>query len=231
MSRRAPRIRAALPATVQAIVGGETVACRTRDLSEVGICLDTAARFDLGTRLAITLMDPVVGSAVELVGEVVRVTRGSAPSLGVLLREPPPEWQHLIAGLGKRGASAEKPSRRLRILVVGDQHRQRGAMALYVTSGWDVMFAPDVDSVVDAMKLTALDAVIAELDPTDPRWRAIMGAVKRAQPRARRIVRGNVGTADDPELLVHRFVDRDAGLDALLDALTADLPMPITAAS
>jgi hypothetical protein len=30
--------------------------------------------------------------------------------------------------------------------------------------------------------------------------------------------------AGDTEL-VHRFVDRDAGLDALLDAVTADMPM------
>jgi len=227
VSRRAPRIRAALPATVQAIVGGEMVACRTRDLSEVGLCLDTAAQFDAGTRVTVALMDSASGAAVELAGEVVRVTGGSSPSLGVRIHEPPAEWQHLIANLARRGGLVDKQARRLRILVVGDEYRQRGAMALYVTSGWDVLFAPDLDSVVDAMKIVSLDAVIAELDPSDDRWRPVMAEVKRGAPKARRIVRGIVGNdvPVDPDALVHRFVERDAGLAALVDALTAELPM------
>jgi hypothetical protein len=95
-----------------------------------------------------------------------------------------------------------------------------------VTSGWDVLFAPDLESVVDAMKLVGLDAVIAELDPSDDRWRPVMAEVKRAQPKARRIVRGVIGNfvAVDSDALVHRFVEREAGLAALLDALTAELP-------
>ena len=211
---------------MQAIVGGEMVACRTRDLSEVGICLDTVARFDEGTRVTIALIDAATGTAVELAGEVVRVTEGASPSLGVRLHEPPDEWQHLIANLATRTGLVATQARRLRILVVGDEYRQRGAMALYVTSGWDVLFAPDLDSVVDAMKLVSLDAVIAELDPGDDRWRPVMGEVKKAQPKARRIVRGIIGNfvAVDPEALVHRFVEREAGLAALLDALTAELP-------
>jgi hypothetical protein len=48
-----------------------------------------------------------------------------------------------------------------------------------------------------------------------------MNDVRRAQPTARRIVRG-AGSGDGD--LVHRFVARDAGLDALLDAVTAELP-------
>jgi hypothetical protein len=69
--------------------------------------------------------------------------------------------------------------------------------------------------------------VIAELDPSDDRWRPVMAEVKRGQPKARRIVRGIVGNdvPMDPEALVHRFVERDAGLAALVDALTAELPM------
>jgi len=202
------------------------VACRTRDLSQVGLCLDTAAPFDLGTRVSVGLLDTATGSAVELVAEVVRVTGGSSPSLGVRLLEPPAEWQELITNLASRGGLVDKQARRLRILVVGDEYRQRGAMALYVTSGWDVLFAPDLDSVVDAMKLVGLDAVIAELDPHDDRWRPVMAEAKRAQPRARRIVRGVIGNfvAVDPDALVHRFVEREAGLAALLDALTAELP-------
>jgi hypothetical protein len=202
------------------------VACRTRDLSAVGVCLDTAARFDLGTRVAIGLMDGASGTAVELAGEVVRLTGGSSPSLGVRLLEPPPEWTALVANLGQRGGFVDKQARRLRILVVGEEYRQRGAMALYVTSGWDVLFAPDQDSVVDALKLVGLDAVIAEMDPDDDAWRPVMSTVKHAQPRARRIVRGVIGNfvPFDQEALVHRFVEREAGLTALVDALTADLP-------
>jgi hypothetical protein len=211
---------------VQTIVGGEMVACRTRDLSAVGICLDTAARFELGTRVAIGLLDQATGTAVELAGEVVRATGGSSPSLGVRLLEPPAEWGALIANLAGRTGLADKQARRMRVLVVGDEYRQRGAMALYVTSGWDVLFAPDQDSVVDALKLVGLDAVIAELDPSDDRWRPVMTAVKSAQPRARRLVRGVIGNLVpvDPEALVHRFVEREAGLAALVDALTAELP-------
>lgn len=48
-----------------------------------------------------------------------------------------------------------------------------------------------------------------------------MQVIRKTQPLARRIVRAEFkGTSD----LVHRFVPRDAGLDALVDAVTADLP-------
>jgi len=60
--------------------------------------------------------------------------------------------------------------------------------------------------------------VIAELDSNDPRIVDVMRAAKRIQPSARRIVRGP-GTSEDD--LVHRFVDRDAGLAPLLDAVSA----------
>jgi hypothetical protein len=108
------------------------------------------------------------------------------------------------------------------VLVVGDEHRQRGAMALYVTSGWDVLFAADDDSVEEVISHKIdLDAVIAELDAGDPRVAPIMEGIRRAQPTARRIVRGS-GRGDSD--LVHRFVQRDDGLEALLDAITADIP-------
>jgi hypothetical protein len=93
-------------------------------------------------------------------------------------------------------------------------------MALYVTSGWDVMFATDA-SVLEALDEIALDAVIAELDANDPRLPPIMTDVRRIQPTARRIVRGDGKGSTE---LVHRFVDRDSGLEALLDAITADIP-------
>jgi len=56
----------------------------------------------------------------------------------------------------------------------------------------------------------------------DPRLLPVMHNVRKSQPTARRIVRG-AGRGESE--LVHRFVDRDAGLEALLDAVTADMPL------
>ena len=193
--------------------------CRTRDVSEVGVCLDTAAWFPLGTRLSVALVDPISGSALEVIGDVVREAIPPSWVLGILLIEPPFEWRALVAGAARRsGTNFDKRGRRLRVLVVGDDHRQRGAMALYVTSGWDVLFATDEDSIAEAVENIELDAVVAELDPEDPRLPPIMQGVRRVQPGARRIVRG---TSQVPDELIHCFVDRDAGLEALLDAVTA----------
>ena len=196
--------------------------CRTRDVSEVGVCLDTAAWFPLGTRLSVALVDPASGGALEVIGDVVREAMAPSWFLGILLIEPPVEWSALVIAAARRSTPAEKPGKRLRVLVVGDEHRQRGAMALYVTSGWDVLFASDEDSIAEAVGNIDLDAVVAELDAEDPRLPPIMTRVRRAQPTARRIVRTKAGKGSDE--LVHRFVDRDAGLEALLDAVTADIP-------
>ncbi len=195
--------------------------CRTRDVSEVGMCLDTAAWFPLGTRLSVSLIDPASGGAVEVIGDVVREATAPSWYLGILLIDPPPEWQALVAAAGQE-TPLDRPGKRLRVLVVGDEHRQRGAMALYVTSGWDVLFASDVDSITEAVDNIELDAVVAELDADDPRISPIMQSVRRAQPTARRVVRTVGGHGSDE--LVHRFVDRDAGLEALVDAMTANIP-------
>ena len=195
--------------------------CRTLDVSRAGVSLDTAAWFPLGTRLSLALVDPATGNAVEVIGDVVRAATSPSWTLGILLIEPPLAWEALVASAARR-ISAPRPTKRLRVLVFGDDHRQRGAMALYVTSGWDVLFATDEDSIAEALAHIELDAVVAELDVTDPRLTTFMHGVRTSQPRARRIVRGSgSGTSD----LVHRFVDRDAGLDALLDAVTADMPV------
>lgn len=196
--------------------------CRTRDVSEVGLCLDTAAWFPLGTRLSVALVDPINGNALEVIGDVVREAQSPSWVLGILLIEPPLEWRALVASAARRSSNVnEKPAKRLRVLVVGDEHRQRGAMALYVTSGWDVLFATDEESIAEAVDHIDLDAVVAELDGSDPRLPPIMEGIRSAQPGARRIVRGAGRGSTE---LVHRFVDRDAGLEALLDAVTADLP-------
>jgi hypothetical protein len=197
--------------------------CRTLDVSDRGLSLDTAAWFPLGTRLSVGLVDPGSGSALEVIGDVIREATAPSWTLGIMLIDPPVEWHALVAGAARRSTSGYvKPTKRMRVLVFGDDHRQRGAMALYVTSGWDVLFVTDEDSIVEALAHIELDAVVAELDLTDPRLLTIMHRVRRSQPGARRIVRGvGVGAAD----LVHRVVDREAGLDALLDAVSADIPV------
>ena len=141
----------------------------------------------------------------------------------MLVIEPPAEWKVLVANAARQVGHREVPGKRMRVLVVGDDHRQRGAMALYVSSGWDILFASDDFAVHEALENIQLDAVIAELDAADPRINPIMDDVRRAQPRARRIVRG-LGRGRDE--LVHRYVDRDSGLTALVDAVTANITGP-----
>jgi hypothetical protein len=184
------------------------------------MCLDTAEWLPVGTRVSLTLTDPRAGNAIEVIGDVVREVNGANPALGVLLVEPPPEWKVLVAQAARMSGQVERPGRRMRVLVVGDDHRQRGAMALYVSSGWDILFASDDFAVHEALENIKLDAVIAELDASDPRIEPIMDDVRKAQPEARRIVRG-VGRGEGD--LVHRYVDRDSGLEALLDAVTANI--------
>ncbi len=227
MSRRAPRFRAQITVTATPMIaGGERLVCRTRDISDVGMSLETASVIDPGTRLVISTMDLARGAAVEVVGEVTRVHTGAGCGLGIRVLEPTIEWRALVAGSGHRTTS-DKPGRRLRVLVVGDDQRQRGALALYVTSGWDVRFACDLDTTDEALRGVRLDAIIAEHDAADERWAPILTVARQRQPGARRIVRGALtGAPDQAADLVHRFVDRDAGLDALLDALTADLVAP-----
>ncbi len=213
-------------------MGGQRLVCVTRDISADGISLDTIARFDAGTRVAVALMDPDAGSVIEVIAEVARITEGAQAALGLRVLEPSFEWKSLIGRMSQRVHDApDRRQKRRRVLVVGDEQRQRGAMALYVTSGWDVLFAADTESVQDALANGALDAVIAELD-SDPAangpssWMVIcelMAQCRRSQPVARRIVRGTNRGGDFDAQLVHRFVDRDAGLDALVDALTADI--------
>jgi hypothetical protein len=223
LSRRAPRYRIDIPATAVPLLGGDMAVCRTRDVSDDGLCLDTAAWFPLGTRLALSLVDPASGGAFEVIGDVVREAQAPSWFLGISIVEPPAEWSALVAAAARQNpGTAEKPGKRLRVLVVGDEHRQRGAMALYVTSGWDVLFASDEDSIAEAVDNIDLDAVVAELDAGDPRLSPIMQGVRRVQPSTRRIVRSSAAKGSDD--LVDRYVDRDAGLDALLDAVTADIP-------
>ncbi|GAB4509636.1 MAG: hypothetical protein Tsb0020_26240 [Haliangiales bacterium] len=233
--------------------------CRTRDISERGCFLDTVELVPPGTRLQIALMDQERGTAMEVDGEVARCLPpgpdGKGRGLGVRFDNPPPEWYQLV---GAHHTTQERERRarklkhqRLRVLVVGDDKGQRGAMALYVTSGWDVRFASDRDAAEDALLGVRLDAVIIENNIAAAPWRKVLAAAVDIQPEARRVVRmvdsesgseaakppgkgelagtrGGGGDNDDDnvdpsERLCHAVIERDAGLDALLDAL---LPEP-----
>jgi hypothetical protein len=202
------------------LLGGEVVVCRTRDVSDIGVCLDTAAWLPVGTRVSLALTDPRAGSVIEVIGDIVREENGKEPALGMLLIDPAPEWKALVMSAARQSGTLDKPGRRMRVLVIGDNHRQRGAMALYVSSGWDVVFGDHNFALHEVLDDIKVDAVIAELDAGDPRIETIMYEANKAQPGARRNVRG-LGRGDCD--LVHRYVDRDSGLEALLDAVTANI--------
>jgi hypothetical protein len=236
MSRRFPRIRARLTATISLEDLGEVFVCHTRDISERGCFLDTARMLDPGTRLSVALLDENQGVAMEIDGEVARCLTpgpdGKGRGMGVRFDQPPLEWNQMVVtyhAAQEQERRARKLRRaRLRILVVGDPTRQRGAMALYVTSGWHVRFATDLDSAEDALFGATLDAVIVESDVPRAPWSEVLSIAQRTQPEARRIVlRAGYLTlppppqADEPPLF-HQIVDREAGIDELLEALVAD---------
>lgn len=230
MSRRHPRVRTRLTATVRA--GARMIVCPTRDVSAAGCFLETADDIALGTEIGVAVMDLARGEVLEVTGTVCRRVEpnadGDSGGLGVMVHDPPEGWELLVdrerAASGPVGGVS---TGRLRILVVGDEKRRRGALALYVTSGWDVRFAQDLDQAREALGAVKLSAVIAEHDLDDQRWPAILSATRNLQPSARRIVRchlhGKAAPITDPTVdLVHRVVDLEAGMDALVDALTAD---------
>lgn len=219
-------------ATVQIAGVEHTLVCNTRDISHEGCFLDTAERIAEGVELTLAVLDNQRGEAIQTRGVVARVLPSSAkiPGIGVRLIDPPPEWQHMVRRYQEQAGSELEPHKhvRLSILVVGDDSHRRGALALYVTSGWDVRFAIDLATAIEALNGVALDAVIAEYDLDDARLGAILDAARRIQPTARRIVRTALdGRSSKPPQplaqLVHRVVDDASGLEALLDALTAQL--------
>jgi hypothetical protein len=229
MSRRSPRVRARFAASVQIAGVEHTLVCHTRDISADGCFLDTSESIAVGVSLSLALMDSERGEVVQVEGVVARRLvgdKGAKRGVGVKLIAPPPEWELMVERYQQAGASGEgdKVPIRLAILVVGDEAQRRGALALYVTSGWDVRFATDYATAEEALTGVELDAVIAEYELGDRRWNEILGLAKRLQPGARRVVRCSLaghtppppGQRDD---LVHRVVDRAGGVDALLDAL------------
>ena len=231
MSRRYPRIRAQFTATLTLPENGTVLVCRTKDISHRGCFLDTAQLIPPGTRVLVAILDEDRGAAMEIEGQVMRCLKpgpdGLGRGIGVRFDKPSEEWSDFVSVQQKGRRPLTRPPRRLRILVVGDRARQRGAMALYVTSGWDVRFATDIEGAEDALAGVKLNAVIAENDLSDQRWQQVLATAKKHQPEARRIVRsalhGDAAPEPGHDELFHRVVDRDAGLEALLDALTADI--------
>jgi len=228
VSRRSQRIAARLTVTANFVGDAGALVCRTRDVSDVGLFLETPAVIDPGTRAEISLLDDEVGQAIQLEGEVVRCLPGG---MGIRLDHPPEAWMDLLGRVRSRDTESTtalklRRQRRLRILVVGDDDRRKAALALYVTSGWDVRFAADLGGAEEALGSFKIDAIIVEHDLDDERWPAIMLAARASQPGARRIVRSRLKDVRPPPAgravdLVHRVVDLKSGLEAVVDALTA----------
>jgi hypothetical protein len=236
MSRRSPRYRARFAATVQIAGVEHTLVCHTRDISSEGCFLDTKEMIAEGVTVDVALLDNERGEAVQVRGVVARsLRRDGLGGIGLRLIDPPAEWHGMVARYRERDGEEAGSRGRLSILVVGEEDHRRGALALYVTSGWDVRFAVDLAAASEALSAVELDAVIAEHAPDDERVLRLLEETRRLQPRARRLVRcalkgpGLAGPPGDPSVeglpagLVHRIVDSSAGLDALVDALTSAL--------
>jgi len=221
-------VRARFAATVQ--IGGvdHSLICHTRDISAEGCFLETSESMALGAVVSFSVLDNARGEVVSVEGYVSRTLDGPERGIGVSLRNPSDDWFALV---GRFQASAhterERPNLRLSILVVSSEENRRGALALYVTSGWDIRFADDLESAVEAMGADRVDAVICEYAADDLAWEGIMAEARKIHPTAKRLVRCRTadldrsgGGVDD---LVHRFVEIENGMDALLDALTAEL--------
>ncbi len=228
MSRRSPRVRARFAATVQ--IGGvdHTLICHTRDISVDGCFLETSELMAPGAVVSLSVMDNQRGEVVSVKGHVIRMLDGEERGVGVRLDAPPDEWLLLVDRFqDSEVLDRERPNLRLSILVVSSEENRRGALALYVTSGWDIRFAGDAATAGEAMGADHLDAVICEFEADDSTWVGIMELARKMHPTARRLVRCRTKEIDLPSSganePVHRFVETEYGMDALLDALTAEL--------
>lgn len=208
------------------VAGTDTwIVCPTRDIGKEGCFLETAQDLERGTKLSIAVMDHARGAALNVTGSVARRVApdqdGLGGGIGVHIADPPPEWTELVSHY-EAGGAGDARTRRLRVLVVGDQTHQRGALALYVTSGWDIRFASDLSGATEALRGINLDAIIAEYDLSDDRWRKLLATAQQIQPAARRVLRSSLHgrAAEAPGDLVQHTVALEDGLEALLDALS-----------
>ena len=231
VSRRHPRFRTRLTATVEIAGLDSLIVCPTRDISEEGCFLDTAAPMPATAKLTISIMDHHTGNVIEVTGEVARTERtddaGSRRGVAVYVPDPPMDWVTLVKRIQSDAQPTEQPAVRLRVLVVADEAHQRSALALYVTSGWDVRLASDLRGAKEALAAVSVNVVIVETTLDDPQWRHILTAAKDTQPEARRLLRCDLQDKPAPEPanydgLFHRALDQGSGMDALLDAVSAD---------
>jgi hypothetical protein len=207
--------------------------CRTRNISREGCLLDTSHAIATGVPIQITIMDDQTGDAISMSGWVARSIDArpgvSSGGVGVRIPAPPETWLMLVERQAHRRPSRDKDvhAKRQSVVVVGDEDRRRGALALYVMSGWDIRFATDFPGAREALSTGEVDALVAEHELADERWPPLMELARELQPQARRLVRAKLQRGRPPregfrDGLIHRVVDVDAGLDALFDALTAD---------
>src|SRR5688500_5047017 len=216
VSRKAARARIRLTVTAD-FDGGPQLVCRTRDVSEEGLFLETSETLTRGLGVSLSLLDAERGEAIALRGEVARVVPGS---IGIYVSAPTESWMAMVDRLlaaQQQQRSSTLPgavpivARRLRVLVVGDDARRRGALALYVKSGWDVRFASDLEGATEALRGFKVDALIAEHDLGDERWPPLLEMARSLQPTTRRIVRSQLRGEPAPPPgrstdLVHRVV-------------------------
>ncbi len=228
MSRRSPRVRVRFAATVQ--IGGvdHTLICHTRDISQDGCFLETSELMAPGADVSLAVMDNERGEVVSVSGHVTRMLDGAGRGVGVRLMDPSDDWLVMVERFQEAGEGDRRHrSLHLAILVVSSEENRRSALALYVTSGWDVRFASDATAASEAMGTQHLDAVICEFASDDPRWSPILGEARSRHSAAKRLVRCQTKDVSLPlsgaDKLVHRFVETADGMDALVDALTAEL--------
>ena len=228
MSRKAQRLQVSM--TVTLTLDGEELSmpAATQNISSAGCLVRLPRELPIGRVVHVALLDDDSGQLIDMDGVVARQVPAEPGSFltGIHFPDPGLTW----ADLCKRKGAITKTglmhvARRYRILVVGDEARIRGALALYVTSGFDVRFAGGVAHAREALGSVHLDAVIAERELSDPEWVGILQAALEKQPAARRLVRSSQTSLPvnpaDVERLVHRVVDIEAGVEALIDAITA----------
>lgn len=228
MSRKAQRLQINLTLTLTLDGDPITLAATTTNISSAGCLVRLNRELPIGRIIHVALLDDETGNLIDMDGVIARqevVVEGQWAT-GIHFPDPGLTWAELCR---RKGAITKtglvQVARRYRILVVGDEARIRGALALYVTSGFDVRFAGGVDNAREALASVHLDAVIAERELSDPEWVGILEAALEKQPAARRLVRSSreVQPFDEKEVarLVHRVVDIEGGVEALIDAITA----------
>lgn len=228
MSRKAQRLQVSLTVTLTVDGDPESYPAVTQNISSAGCLLRLSRELPIGRIVHVALLDDEIGNLIDMDGVVARqlhIAEGIWAT-GVHFPDPGLTWADLCR---RKGAITKtglmQVARRYRILVVGDEARIRGALALYVTSGFDVRFAGGVEHAREALASVHLDAVIAERELSDPAWVEILEASLERQPAARRLVRSSRGAVawsqQAVERLVHRVVEIEDGVEALIDAITA----------